>query len=776
MIQRQNLHYRKIFCIVHSVLFFLLLLMPTSGIADDDFDPEQEFSLISRAIETGQDNPEPLQMFIERCLKHSPDIIEKNNLYLSLANVCFMSKRWYCALEAFKEGKIEIDLADIIHYRTGQCHYHLGDYENAVREYLLALKYVSEKSLKKEFLYALAQAYDYSGESTKQEKIYQKILKEFRSIKEKKKINLLKATSYFRRGDTKRALSELFTIFLYKSSDETTITALETLKKWEKDISIEKIYSSESRLRYAARALYNTGDAAKALTLLQLHLKQYPKSSQKSYVTAMIGHCYYRTEDYEKALTAYTWQSKVVKSASDKAFYLRKKARCYQLLGDYEKALAGYQSVISSYPKGHNARYALLSQAFCLELTGELDEALTCYKKLQAQSSSFLAEEAMFRQAMIYYRMDKREAALSTIKTMNARRKLVSRHEDGLFWEAYLESILPGKEDTTANFSDLQKEYPNSVYFLFVEKTVSLNEKTGEGEEKGPSEQEKLYQQLKAGKIYSSPILRIPGRVDTEEGISDLEKETSAALKAGKLRFHFDFEHALFYYKTAQKKNWKDVSLLLTIVSFAQRVGDYYSALYYAESLKSLFDNIHWDDIPVHIRRFFFPFPHQEEIHHYSQLFSIDRTILASVIHQESRFKSEALSVAGARGLMQIMPGTGLDIAKELKIENFEVDSLMDVSTNIRFGSYYLSNLLRHFKKVTPLALASYNAGRTNVDHWYSLAQKPDHETTCFEILASIRFRETRNYVKKILFNISQYRRLYSSDTVPLCTGGEKKH
>jgi soluble lytic murein transglycosylase len=133
----------------------------------------------------------------------------------------------------------------------------------------------------------------------------------------------------------------------------------------------------------------------------------------------------------------------------------------------------------------------------------------------------------------------------------------------------------------------------------------------------------------------------------------------------------------------------------------------------------------------------------------------VDPYFVYAVIRQESTFNPDIISPSGAIGLMQIMPATGKTIARELK-EPFSTDSLFSPAVNIRFGAYYLSQLLDQFNENEVLALASYNAGPTNAMGWYLRNRDKDFDL----FVEDIDFSETRNYVKKVLGNYWFYLKL----------------
>ena len=92
-----------------------------------------------------------------------------------------------------------------------------------------------------------------------------------------------------------------------------------------------------------------------------------------------------------------------------------------------------------------------------------------------------------------------------------------------------------------------------------------------------------------------------------------------------------------------------------------------------------------------------YPFPYEELVRREAAEWGVDPFMMAAIIRQESAFKADIVSHAGAIGLMQVMPGTGADIARQRGIEGFSSDQLWDPQMNIDFGAWYLSQQLTAF-------------------------------------------------------------------------------
>ena len=154
------------------------------------------------------------------------------------------------------------------------------------------------------------------------------------------------------------------------------------------------------------------------------------------------------------------------------------------------------------------------------------------------------------------------------------------------------------------------------------------------------------------------------------------------------------------------------------------------------------------------ITYFLYPRKYSDLVERYSDIYQVSPAIVYAVIKTESSFHPQAISSAGAMGLMQIMPTTFLWLA-ELMGESHTVESLYDPEINIRYGIFYLKYLLDRYQDYR-LALAAYNAGPGNVEKWLSSDIYAKEGALVF-----IPFSETRSYVKKVLRRTQLYEKLY---------------
>jgi soluble lytic murein transglycosylase len=136
-----------------------------------------------------------------------------------------------------------------------------------------------------------------------------------------------------------------------------------------------------------------------------------------------------------------------------------------------------------------------------------------------------------------------------------------------------------------------------------------------------------------------------------------------------------------------------------------------------------------------------------------------ESAFILSIIRQESEFDLSANSHAGAKGLMQLMPYTAKLVAKQAKLPYSKSRLTTDPEYNINLGSHYIAGLILEYDGAYPFAIAAYNAGPKRVRYWKKINKNPQKKQVDYvDWIELIKFKETRNYVQRVLENYNVYR------------------
>ncbi len=163
------------------------------------------------------------------------------------------------------------------------------------------------------------------------------------------------------------------------------------------------------------------------------------------------------------------------------------------------------------------------------------------------------------------------------------------------------------------------------------------------------------------------------------------------------------------------------------------------------------------DDLPIEAWKTLFPLPYEPVVRRESANNGVDPMLVAGLMRQESTFQPDALSRAGAIGLMQVLPKTGRKLARQLRVRYVRA-KLYEPEYNLRFGTLYLAGLLKAYGS-PEAALGAFNAGEDRVETWQ--AERKYEELP--EFVESVPFTETREYIQIVLRNAEVYRIIYGT-------------
>jgi len=183
--------------------------------------------------------------------------------------------------------------------------------------------------------------------------------------------------------------------------------------------------------------------------------------------------------------------------------------------------------------------------------------------------------------------------------------------------------------------------------------------------------------------------------------------------------------------------------------------GHFAAGMAYGRTIVPNFDARKIDDLPINVWKVLYPLPYEAVIRREAAKNNFDPMLAAGLMRQESTFQADALSPQNAIGLMQVIPKTGKLLAKQLRVR-FSPDKLFQPEYNIQLGMLYISGLVK-LTGAPEYALAAFDAGEDRIAAWK--AERNYDEIP--ELVESIPFSETRDYVQIVLRNSEVYRMIY---------------
>ena len=163
------------------------------------------------------------------------------------------------------------------------------------------------------------------------------------------------------------------------------------------------------------------------------------------------------------------------------------------------------------------------------------------------------------------------------------------------------------------------------------------------------------------------------------------------------------------------------------------------------------------------LRQKLYPRYYADTVEKYAKQYNVDTFLICAMILEESRYNAQAVSWAGAIGLMQIMPATGKELAQQLKIRRFRTSMLKQPNVNIQMGTKYIHYLNSLFESNPMLVIGAYNGGPGRMKRWVSSKNIKDID----EFVEKITIRETRLHIKKVINSYDHYIGIYRKTDEP---------
>jgi soluble lytic murein transglycosylase len=379
--------------------------------------------------------------------------------------------------------------------------------------------------------------------------------------------------------------------------------------------------------------------------------------------------------------------------------------------------------LIDEYPGSPEAVELVWREGSGAEGRGALDVALARYEHIAEHArTSARAGESRMRAGQIHLRRAERQAAAEVFEAYLEDFPEGRRWQEAAYWAGRVRLELG---DTTAGRAHLERamrEQPVEYYAVVAAELLAVP----------------YTVDLPAGEGPSEPLW-------LNEGLARLDALTEAGLERG--------AEAEIDRLRDRARGLRPVMLALSD-ALTER-GRTIDGINLGWAL--LEQEGTWDR---ELLRVTFPFPYRELVRREAAEWGIDPLLMAAIIRQESAFKADIVSRAGAIGLMQVMPPTGQQLARRHGPDPFSDTSLTRPEVNLHLGAAFFVDMSRRYDHDLPLVLSAYNAGPTRATAWRQFPEAADP----LRFTERIPFDETRGYVKSVRRNLGLYRALYGAE------------
>ena len=473
-------------------------------------------------------------------------------------------------------------------------------------------------------------------------------------------------------------------------------------------------------------------------------------------------------------------------------------AESYYRKREYTKAIKQYSVVAKDYPQSEYVESALFQTALGhgkINKTKKANELLAEFAAAHPESD--LADNAAFQIAEYHRGKEQFKKAADAYGKMAAEYSDSNLADDALWNMGWCFVKLKDNDGSIKAFQRLLNEYPDSWLAGSAQFWIGVNHERMEKwraaadaykkvmndgawyySDRAKRREQRLIDQGKVSKTFANAQyrkLRIDDSVPAWQNVSaPLSARTQALLD---LRM---FDDGVGELLTAEETGEGLESVYRNLSSIHKKMGDLYTSRNYAWRLSRLPQMKSKDGaMPGQIYSMLYPLAFRDIIFSNSKENKLDPLLIMAIMTEESHYNPDAVSWVGAMGLIQIMPPTGAEIARKLKIKSYKTEMLLQPEINIKMGTWYLAgqtNRLGKYVKealvkekvsesdrsyiVSMLATGAYNGGESRIRRWVKKYGLKDID----EFVEDIPIRQTRQYIKKVFNSYEVYKALYSDN------------
>ncbi len=508
---------------------------------------------------------------------------------------------------------------------------------------------------------------------------------------------------------------------------------------------------------YIGRVHFYRREWGVALDQLGRYLRTSPRGRWVDEASFLKANCHFKLGNYLQARSLYLY---LISASPDNRLSQKSRfqaALCDWRLGRVDDAFWRFRDYAQGYPRAEDAERALFLAGEVLEERGDYRGAATQY--LMAQShypKGKLADQSLWRAAFCFYQAGDRLRSLFLLKRFSRLYESSPFLKTTLYWTSKIYQERGKVNQAKKALKKLARGYPHSYYGLKAKSLLSRENSFTPFREL-PSrfmvKTLKFKEQMRERLYFSSWIS------DNFLNQHSPSLERGSHYQKGRMLANLGLsEEAKKEFVQVEKVEWGNLRAFSGLLGYYSKLGWDLRAHKVASWIEDWAKESGMENLPLYLLWWLYPVHLSVDVWERCRRANLDPLFVLALIRRESRFDPYATSRSGARGLMQIMPSTGREVARSLGRGDISPQELYRMDLNLELGVHYLIQQLHRFGGRPELALAAYNGGPTNVFRWKKGLEEPLDIDLFVE---RIDYTQTRSYLKMVLKDYVKYKQIW---------------
>jgi soluble lytic murein transglycosylase len=708
-----------------------VVLEPNVAVSPEDEATQREMTDLARALHDGTPGAyEKLVAFA----KKNENTIWGARAALALGAVDYEKKRAQQALAWLTKAKSDTLLGDEVLYYTAQAQHALKRNADALKNLEALLHDYPATPIKEQVLEALGSIAIDAGHL----QVAIDALEAYPAAPNKPNILLVRAQVYRLARQTARATKDYQALFYkYPTADEAKPAGI-ALPQLMRQLGKEYPYPGVDLQEQRAQAFFDAHKWKEARVEFEklLTMLKDPANPHRQLAQLRVAQARVHLKGPSSLVASLSSTDSDVDA--ERLFVL---SQVYRDDKKESEMLAAIEQLVQKYPASKWAEDALMATGNYYWVELDRDKAAAAYQRLLDHfPNGRYAFNCEWRIAWVTY-LDRRPEASEKFTAFLRKYPVSSNAPNALYWLGRLAERENKPEVARSFYRAAAERFPETYFGLHASARL---ETLGEGDDDPPE--------------FLATIPPPPPLRPFDEPIPAMAMERwnrGQALRSIGFDAAAESEFKAAYYVSGSPR------LLFEAAQAAFEQGHFGTGMSYGRLIVPNFDARKFSDVPLIVWKTLYPLPYEAALRREAAKNNFDPMLAAGLIRQESTFQSDAVSRKDAVGLMQVLPQTGRLMSKHLKLR-YAKTKLFEPDFNIEVGMVYVANLLRDMG-APEYALAAFNAGEDRIALWRS-ERKYDEIP---ELVESIPFTETRDYVQIVLRNAEVYRMIYGATPPP---------